>query len=183
MSQRRRQFVVVSWTAEPCWPKPSSVESGSLQPQLKGIRERSLVLSGQPQEHMAETQALREFLEAREAHAEAGRGAMTGGTKSLWMPWVAEMSNVLSDREAEQRRGRGSKGFKRLTASGLEPELLAIITSQTVLNLLMLPCFRNKDEMEEAARQNRFGDVPFTTAAVSVGEAVCKGKEGRMFFC
>ncbi|CAE7469482.1 RPOT2 [Symbiodinium sp. CCMP2592] len=123
-------------------------------------------------EHLAETAALREFLEEQKVHADAGRGALTGGTKRLWMPWVEAMANVLSDREAVQRTGAGSKTFITLTRLGLEPELLAIITCQNVLNLLMLPCFRNKDEMQENARQNRFGEVPFATAATRVGEAV-----------
>eukprot|EP00439_Symbiodinium_sp_Y106_P067899 s3700_g11.t1 len=123
-------------------------------------------------EHLAETAALREFLEEQKVHADAGRGALTGGTKRLWMPWVEAMSTVLSDGKAVQRKGAGSRTFITLTTLGLEPELLAIITCQNVLNLLMLPCFRNKDEMQANARQNRFGEVPFTTAATRVGEAV-----------
>ncbi|CAE7940062.1 RPOT2 [Symbiodinium necroappetens] len=123
-------------------------------------------------EHIAETSALREFLEEQKIHAGAGRGALTGGTKRLWLPWVNAMTTVLSDGEAVQRKGAGSKTFLALTTLGLEPELLAIITCQNVLNLLMLPCFRNKDEMQENARHNRFGEVPFATAATRVGEAV-----------
>ena len=96
---------------------------------------------------------------------------MTGGMQRLWMPWVEAMARVLSDENAEQRRGTGSKSFRMLTSLGLEPELLAIIASQTVLNLLMLPCFRHKDEMQEAAKRDRFGEVPFSTAATAVGEA------------
>ncbi|CAE7475397.1 RPOT2 [Symbiodinium microadriaticum] len=123
-------------------------------------------------EHIAEASALREFLEEQKIHADAGRGALTGGTKRLWLPWVNAMTTVLSDGEAVQRKGAGSKTFLALTKLGLEPELLAIITCQNVLNLLMLPCFRNKDEMQENARHNRFGEVPFATAATRVGEAV-----------
>ena len=76
-----------------------------------------------------------------------------------------------------QRKGAGSKTFLALTKLGLEPELLAIITCQNVLNLLMLPCFRNKDEMQENARHNRFGEVPFATAATRVGEALRLSRE------
>ena len=131
-----------------------------------------------PKEHLAETAALREFLEEQKVHADAGRGALTGGTKRLWMPWVEAMSTVLSDGKAVQRKGAGSRTFITLTTLGLEPELLAIITCQNVLNLLMLPCFRNKDEMQANARQNRFGEVPFTTAATRVGEALCLAFQG-----
>ena len=102
---------------------------------------------------------------------------MTGGTKRLWLPWVNAMTTVLSDGEAVQRKGAGSKTFLDLTKLGLEPELLAIITCQNVLNLLMLPCFRNKDEMQENARYNRFGEVPFATAATRVGEALRLSRE------
>ena len=83
-----------------------------------------------------------------------------------------DMSEILSDENAAQRVGRGSRSFKMLMTLGLEPELLAIIASQTILNLMMLPIFRHKDEMQEAAKKNRFGEVPFSTAATAVGEAL-----------
>ena len=49
----------------------------------------------------------------------------------------------------------------------LDPELLAAITSQTVLNLILTPNYRHKSDL---ALQD--GRVKYTAAVVAVGEAV-----------
>eukprot|EP00437_Effrenium_voratum_P026582 CAMPEP_0181400584 /NCGR_PEP_ID=MMETSP1110-20121109/2189_1 /TAXON_ID=174948 /ORGANISM="Symbiodinium sp., Strain CCMP421" /LENGTH=1047 /DNA_ID=CAMNT_0023522685 /DNA_START=38 /DNA_END=3178 /DNA_ORIENTATION=- len=116
--------------------------------------------------------AICSWLELQRAHEDAGRAGQGGMQQRLWKSWVPTIANLIADPKSALAKGSGSKSFLKLQTSGLEPELLVVIASQTLLSLLFLPVFRHKDERLQAAQKGLFGQVPFVTAATAVGEAV-----------
>jgi len=116
--------------------------------------------------------ALRSYREELEARAAIGLGATDPGTQKIWKAWVSDITAVLQDMSSSYSSGRGSKSFKELQESELEPELMAVIACQNALNLMFLPHYRHKDDRLAASRQGKFGEVPFATMASVIGQEV-----------
>mmetsp|Transcript_24053 Transcript_24053/g.38521 ORF Transcript_24053/g.38521 Transcript_24053/m.38521 type:complete len:1274 (-) Transcript_24053:63-3884(-) len=146
---------------------PEAEGRGILSGLAVSDRRRQLVV-----ERVTQSFALQEYLEMQQKTEEDGRGASTGSKMRIWTPWVKAIAAVLNDSDAKVMRGKGANAQKLLRSLGCEAELLGVITCQTVLNLILLPSFRHKDEAKAAAGAATSGQVPFVTAVVTVGEAV-----------
>jgi len=114
--------------------------------------------------------AVREYHALQLKLAQEGRSATSQQKMRVWVQWVQEIARRIVELRQEgsaRLPGKGAKTNELLRNISLDPELLGIITCQTVLNLVYLPNFRSKDETKEWD-----GSVPFVTVVVAVGEAV-----------
>lgn len=130
-------------------------------------RRRQLVI-----ERVALNVAYREFLESQRHLEELGKGSARSGVQQLCHRWVKTLAELLKDEQCALRQGKGSRAFKELQNCGLAPDLMAILASQTLLNLIFLPNYRHKDDLQADARAGKYGEVPFVTIATQIGEAV-----------
>eukprot|EP00913_Durusdinium_trenchii_P024812 g23288.t1 len=110
-------------------------------------RRRQLVI-----ERVALNVAYREFLESQRHLEELGKGSARSGVQQLCHRWVKTLAELLKDEQS--------------------PDLMAILASQTLLNLIFLPNYRHKDDLQADARAGKYGEVPFVTIATQIGEAV-----------
>lgn len=114
--------------------------------------------------------AIREYMEDQEQMEREGRAAST--KQRVWMQWVKDMADLIEAlREGVWRpSGKGREWTKILRDDiPLEPELLSVITCSTVLNLLLAPNWRRKDDRIKDTGQSQ---VPYVSVVVAVGDAV-----------
>lgn len=126
-------------------------------------------------ERATQKYALQEYLELQNEMIKEGQGSNIGPQKKIWMEWVRLMAIRITD----LRDGSDTKKFRQhenlVCQSALQPELLAIITCQTVLNNLMVPYHARRKKDKPTYGNLDVDDikcVPFARAVVSVGEAV-----------
>eukprot|EP00928_Gymnodinium_smaydae_P036060 TRINITY_DN25258_c0_g2_i1.p1 TRINITY_DN25258_c0_g2~~TRINITY_DN25258_c0_g2_i1.p1 ORF type:complete len:907 (+),score=231.12 TRINITY_DN25258_c0_g2_i1:601-3321(+) len=105
-----------------------------------------------------------------------GRSASLSSQQRVWVPWVKEIAlQIHALRELKddgtfciKPTGHGRVGDALLQEVDLEPDLLGVITADTLLNLVYT--FRKREQ--EIVNNDRTLSVPFVTAVVAVGEAV-----------
>jgi len=119
--------------------------------------------------------AFREYLDLRVEMAKGGRVADMAPNARAWMPWAKEMAVRIEALLASGRKTRASRALQNLE---LSPELIGILTCQTILNLVLLPTpwKHKRPEAPDHRLQEELMPtaVPFLQAVVAVGEAAIR---------
>merc|ERR1719382_753487 len=113
-------------------------------------------------------------MESLQLMAGEGRGSSAGSSSRVWTRWAGHIAERLTALREGTWKPTGSQ-TKTLRLIGetmaLDSDVLAVLACSQVLNLLLLPGFRNKQDV---------GIVPYVTVVVAVGDSVLQEEVWRM---
>eukprot|EP00927_Polykrikos_kofoidii_P033645 TRINITY_DN28472_c0_g1_i1.p1 TRINITY_DN28472_c0_g1~~TRINITY_DN28472_c0_g1_i1.p1 ORF type:complete len:1198 (-),score=164.40 TRINITY_DN28472_c0_g1_i1:144-3737(-) len=131
-------------------------------------------------ERRVQSAAVREYRAMADKMSEDGRASNVGTRARVWMRWVEAMARRITELQTEAQMivGRPSKEAVLFHELSLEPELVGVITCQTLLNIMYAWRREDKDLSAQHSLSDDFNlkeeerSVPFLTAVLAVGRAV-----------
>lgn len=123
-------------------------------------------------ERLTQSAAVAEYEMMQRELAEEGR--IADSKKRVWMPWVRAMAARITELQEQSLEGAHlqNKEDDALCQLTLTPELVGLITCQTVLNLIYLPVRKKWRKVAESGTEFRHMSAPYLALVVAVGDAV-----------
>jgi len=129
-------------------------------------------------ERQTQSAAFIQYRLQQEKMEKEGRASESNAKKRVWMNWVHDMAqkiSLLHEDPSKQGKSRNKMGVQLVVASALPPDLISVITCQTLLNLVYTWRSGQRERVSldhEHVNVLQSMSVPWVTAIVSVGEAV-----------